>query len=130
MLVWAVTASIAATLGYDGFESSGQFRLPAKYPMNQFPFHDPASNPLPDANDIEAEWQHQPPSDELQAGVIEMSEEHQRRLEHDKRLLRNFMIKLLVIGFAIGGLLSVGLVWTMNRLNLITPPPLERPQNE
>lgn len=95
--------------------------------MKQFPFHNNGTPPLPDANDIEREWSGQQEQIDLQQYDEEMSDTRRRRLEDDKRILRNFLIKLLVIGFAVGGLLSVGLVWTMNRLNLTPQPTLEQP---
>ncbi|MEM0980419.1 MAG: hypothetical protein AAGH78_09105 [Cyanobacteria bacterium P01_H01_bin.58] len=95
--------------------------------MKQFPFHNNGTPPLPDANDIERAWLGDQEHVDLQQYGEEMNDTRRQRLEEDKRILRNFLIKLLVTGFAIGGLLSVGLVWTMNRLNLTPQPTLQQP---
>ena len=59
---------------------------------------------------------------------IDLSEAGRRQLEADKRTLRNLFIGLLVTGLVIGGILAVGLVWTMNRLGLTDRPTLNQPQ--
>jgi hypothetical protein len=89
--------------------------------MQQPPFHNSNQDPLPDANDIQAEFQGKPPVWHQEDPNFELSEAGRSRLESDKRWLRNFIVGLLLAGFAIGGLLAVGLVWGMNRLNMIEP---------
>lgn len=94
--------------------------------MNNSPFHNPNSAPLPDANDVEKAFK-----DPRQLNIntyepVELDASHRARLEADKQLMKKFIIRLLVIGFAIGGLLSIGLVWTMHQLDLVTPVPIER----
>jgi len=101
--------------------------------MENNPFHNANAHPLPDANEIERETlgARSRPEDQpydTDADPVQISQAETRRLESDRRKLRNFLIGLLVVGLAIGGLLSVGLVWTMNRLNLIEPPSLEQSQ--
>ena len=98
--------------------------------MKQHPFNNNGTPPLPDANEIERQWLGQQEQSDLQLYGEEMSDARRRRLEADKRILRNFLIKLLVVGFAIGGLLSVGVVWTMSRLNLTPQPTLQQPTGE
>lgn len=95
--------------------------------MKQFPFHNNGTPPLPDANDIERQWSSQQEQIEIQPYEEEISDTRRHRLEADKRILRNFLIKLLIAGFAIGGILSVGLIWTMNQLNLTPQPTLQQP---
>ena len=45
------------------------------------------------------------------------------RLASDKRLMRNFIVGLLLFGLVVGGLLSIGVVWSLNRLDLVNPQP-------
>lgn len=94
--------------------------------MERPPFHNPNSEPLPDANDVESEFQgYQEHSyQDYQGG--DLSDEARSRLESDKRWLRNLMIGLIAIGLVVGGLLSVGLIWGMNQLDMINPPTLNQ----
>lgn len=91
--------------------------------MDQPPFHNPNSDPLPDANDVEAEFrgkrERQP-----DAYHSQLSDENRAHLQKDTRRLRNFFIGLIVVGVIVGGLLSIGLVWTMSRFDMINPPTL------
>lgn len=90
--------------------------------MQQPPFHNSNREPLPDANDVEAEFRQ--PDDQWQQdeSAIDLSPENRARLDADKRWMRNLIIGLLIAGLAIGGLLAVGLVWGLGRLNMIDPP--------
>lgn len=91
--------------------------------MDQPPFHNPNSEPLPDANDVEAEFRGQrEPQHEVYNP--ELNEANRARLRSDTRKLRNFFIGLIIAGLIVGGLLSVGLVWTMSRFDMINPPTL------
>jgi hypothetical protein len=91
--------------------------------MNQPPFHNPNSNPLADANDVEREFRG--PKEPWQEGYrSELDEVDRARFESDKRRMRNFIIGLLVLGLTVGGLLSVGLIWGLHRLDMINPPAL------
>ena len=92
--------------------------------MQQPPFHNSHQDPLPDANDIEAEFRGKPTIWHQDDPNFQLSEAGRSRLEADKRWLRNFIVGLLMVGFTIGGLLAVGLVWGMNRLNMIEPTPI------
>ena len=94
--------------------------------MQNSPFHNPQADPLPDANDIEKEFHssQMQSNDEYASGTI--SQARQSQLEADKNKLRNFIIGLLVIGLVVGGILSIGLVWTLNRFDLITPAAVEQ----
>lgn len=96
--------------------------------MKNLPFHNSNAEPLPDANDIEREMLGAQEQVDEQDHYIDLSDESRRRLEADKRTLRNWIIGLLVTGLLIGGVLAVGLVWTMNRLNLLNPPTLHQSQ--
>jgi hypothetical protein len=92
--------------------------------MEQPPFNNPNSNPLPDANDVERQfnkYQERLP----QVHNAEMTPENQTHLQSETRKLRNLFIGLLVGGLLVGGLLSVGLVWTLNRLDMVNPPGLD-----
>ncbi|MDB9525612.1 hypothetical protein PN498_06405 [Oscillatoria sp. CS-180] len=93
--------------------------------MNNSPFHNPNSAPLPDANDVEKEFRDQRHPESKTYEPVELSEQNRLRFEADKRWLRKFIVGLLVMGLAVGGILSIGLVWTMNRLNLIEPTRIE-----
>lgn len=95
--------------------------------MQQPPFHNSNRDPLPDANDIEAEFQGQQSHWRQDDPAFERSPESYSRLEADKRWLRNFIVGLMLAGFAIGGVLAIGLVWGMNRLDLINPPTINPP---
>lgn len=92
--------------------------------MEQPPFHNPNFEPLPDANDVEAEFGHQRKHQDERREAVHLSEAHRSHLQSDKRKLRNFIIGLLVVGLAVGALLSIGLVWGMHRLDLVNPPTL------
>ena len=96
--------------------------------MKNSPFHNSNVDPLPDANDIEREMLGAKDQLDEQNHYIELSEESRRHFEADKRTLRNWIVGLLLIGLLVGGILSVGLVWTMNRLNLLDPPTLQQSQ--
>lgn len=113
------------TNGVQGIENS-------LFTMNNSPFHNSNSNPLPDANDIEREFlelqestddAYNPASDPASRSLAS-----QKQFEADKRRLRNFLLSLLAIGLLLGGVLSVGLVWVMGRLNLIEPNRIEQPR--
>ncbi|MEM6716954.1 MAG: hypothetical protein AAF827_08505 [Cyanobacteria bacterium P01_D01_bin.6] len=97
--------------------------------MQQPPFHNSNRDPLPDANDIEAEFQGQQSRWQQDDSAFELSPASRSQFEADKRWLRNFIVGLLLTGFAIGGVLAIGLVWGMNRLDLINPPPLYNPES-
>lgn len=91
--------------------------------MDQPPFHNPNSDPLPDANDVEAEFRGR--REHLEKPYdSQMSAANRARLQSDTRRLRNFFIGLIVAGLVVGGLLSVGLVWTMHRFDMVNPPTL------
>ena len=91
--------------------------------MNQPPFHNPNADPLADANDIEAEFQ--PRKSPLHESYRSQPDvENRAHLEADKRRMRNFIFGLLIIGLVVGGLLSIGLVWGMHRLDMVNPPAL------
>lgn len=93
--------------------------------MSNSPFHNPQSDPLPDANDIDREFQ--TPSDRPEnARNVPISHEAKTQLESDKRKLRNLVIALLAIGLIVGGILSIGLVWTLDRFGLSDPPAAEQ----
>ena len=96
--------------------------------MKNLPFHNSNTDPLPDANDIEREMLGPQEQVDEHEHYIDLSEESRRRLEADKRTLRNWMLGLLLTGLIIGGILAVGLVWTMNRLDLLSPPTLHQSQ--
>jgi hypothetical protein len=89
--------------------------------MQQPPFHDPNRDPLPDANDVEAEFRGAEVNLHKEDPAFQLSAENQARLNADKRWMRNFIVGLLLAGLAIGGVLAIGLVWGMNRLNLTDP---------
>ncbi|MGF1461371.1 MAG: hypothetical protein ACFBSG_20385 [Leptolyngbyaceae cyanobacterium] len=95
--------------------------------MQQPPFHNPNADPLPDANDVEAEFRNPDPDWQPQESVVDLSPEKRSQIEADKRWLRNLMIGLLVGGLAIGGLLSIGLVWGLNQLDMVDPVSPSRP---
>lgn len=81
------------------------------------PFHDPNSNPLPDANDIDQEFAaDRPPLQGEKAGQNSV----------DRRRLRNIFIGLLGIGLILGVLTATGIVWVLNRFDLTDPPVQER----
>lgn len=90
--------------------------------MEQPPFHDPNREPLPDANDVEAEFRRPDAQWQQNDSTVDLSAKNRDRLEADKRWMRNLIIGLLIGGLAIGGLLAVGLVWGLGRLNMIDPP--------
>ncbi|MEM6840267.1 MAG: hypothetical protein AAF609_25975 [Cyanobacteria bacterium P01_C01_bin.120] len=92
--------------------------------MEQPPFHNSNRDPLPDANDIEAEFRNTDGYLHMDEQVFQPSAENRARLEADKRWLRNLIIRLLLAGLAIGALLSVGLIWSLNQLDMINPPGL------
>ena len=89
--------------------------------MEQPPFHNPNSQPLPDANDVEAEFANQ--LEQRHDYDARRSAASQARLASDKRLMRNFIVGLLLFGLVVGGLLSIGLMWGLNRLDLVNPQP-------
>ncbi|NEQ42701.1 MAG: hypothetical protein F6K00_03705 [Leptolyngbya sp. SIOISBB] len=97
--------------------------------MQQPPFHNSNRDPLPDASDIEAEFQGKSTHWHQDDPAFEISAEGRSRLEADKRWLRNFIVGLLLAGFAVGGVLAIGLVWGMNRLDLIDPPTITTPES-
>lgn len=97
--------------------------------MQQPPFHNPNRDPLPDANDIEAEFQGKQTRWNQDDSAFQLSAESQSRLAADKRWLRNFIVGLLLAGLAVGGVLAIGLVWGMNRLDLIEPPTIDAPDS-
>ncbi|NER82923.1 MAG: hypothetical protein F6K42_25880 [Leptolyngbya sp. SIO1D8] len=90
-----------------------------------FPFHNGNTHPLPDANDIEREILGPQASVNGIYQETSINEERRHRFEADKQKLRNFILGALIIGLLIGGVLAVGLVWAVNRLNLIEPSPTE-----
>jgi|GEM_PF-2057442 len=90
--------------------------------MQQPPFHNSNREPLPDANDVEAQFRRSDAHWQQDEPAVELSAENRTRLEADKRWMRNLIIGLLLAGLAIGGLLAIGLVWGLNRLNMIDPP--------
>lgn len=94
--------------------------------MKNSPFHDSNANPLPDADDIERRALDASDQTDIRQHYVELSEEGRRQFEADKKRLRNWFVGLLLTGLLIGGVLAVGLVWTMNRLNLTNPPPLHQ----
>ncbi|MGF1524426.1 MAG: hypothetical protein ACFBSF_19060 [Leptolyngbyaceae cyanobacterium] len=96
--------------------------------MKNLPFHNSNTDPLPDANDIEREMLGAKEKFDKREPYVDLSEESRRRLEADKRTLRNWIIGLLLTGLIVGGILAAGLVWTMGRLNLLDPPTLNQPQ--
>ncbi|MEM9769379.1 MAG: hypothetical protein AAF892_16065 [Cyanobacteria bacterium P01_D01_bin.71] len=92
--------------------------------MEQPPFHNSNRDPLPDANDIEAEFRNTHEHMYVDEQAFQLSAENRARLEADKRWLRNLIIRLLLAGLAVGALLSVGLIWGLNQLDMINPPGL------
>ncbi|MEM9007970.1 MAG: hypothetical protein AAGE59_31225 [Cyanobacteria bacterium P01_F01_bin.86] len=96
--------------------------------MKNLPFHNSNADPLPDANDIEREMLGAKDRSDEQNHYIDLSDASRQRLEADKRMLRNWILGLLLIGLLIGGILAVGLVWTMSRLHLLDPPTLHQQQ--
>lgn len=92
--------------------------------MKQPPFNNPNYNPLPDANDVEEqfnEYQERVPNEQN----TEITAENRAHLQAETRKLRNLFVGLLVGGLLVGGLLSIGLVWTMNRFDMVNPPTLD-----
>ncbi|HEY9890121.1 MAG TPA: hypothetical protein V6D02_17065 [Candidatus Obscuribacterales bacterium] len=97
--------------------------------MDDFPFNNPNAAPLPDANEIEKAYQEARPDWRYEAAeAAQADDRHRSRLEADKQLMRNLILRLLIFGLVIGGLLSVGLVWTLGRLDLLDPPALHQNQ--
>lgn len=92
--------------------------------MQQPPFNNPNYNPLPDANDVEKQFnEHRERFPHEQD--TEITAENRAHLQSETRKLRNLFIGLLVGGLLVGGLLSIGLVWTMNRFDMVNPPTLD-----
>jgi hypothetical protein len=92
--------------------------------MSNAPFHNPNYQPLPDANDISQEFSGGRSPETVDQEVF-IDPENRSQLEADKRQLRNIMIRLLTIGLVVGGLLAIGLVWTMSRFDLLEPQTIE-----
>lgn len=89
---------------------------------DQPPFHDANKNPLPSAADIEREFtEAYSPDQPLDASRQATTHRRHQRLQADRRKLRNLMVGLLVLGLGLGALLATGLVWGLNRLDLIDP---------
>lgn len=95
--------------------------------MNQSPFHNSNAKPLPDANDIEQAFSDMQNAHDLPP-TYDLSETQRQHLAADRRRLRNFLLGLLAIGLLIGGILSVGIVWMMGRLDLIEPNQIQQPR--
>jgi hypothetical protein len=96
--------------------------------MSNSPFHNPQSEPLPDANDIEQEFAENESDWQELRDSLASNAPSRPKLNSDKRKLRNLMIGLLVAGLVLGGILSIGLVWTLDRLGLSDPPAVEQQQ--
>jgi hypothetical protein len=94
--------------------------------MSNSPFHNPNSQPLPDANDIAREFTGERSPQPKNEQEIFIDPDIHSQLAADKRRLRNFMISLLAIGLLVGGLLAIGLVWTMSRFDLLEPQSIEQ----
>lgn len=95
--------------------------------MEQPPFHNPNREPLPDANDVEAEFRNTETRWHQEDPAFQPSAENRARLAADKRWMRNFIVGLLLAGLAIGGVLAIGLVWGLNRFDMIEPPAIDTP---
>ncbi len=88
--------------------------------MTNSPFHDPQSNPLPDANDIERETDSGIELSDLQDGSSPSSPSP--HIKRDIKRLRNMIIGLLLAGLALGGVLGIGVVILLKRSGLTDPP--------
>jgi hypothetical protein len=83
--------------------------------MNQpNPFNDPQANPLPDANDIERQAQDQ--------RAPQMKSTLSSATASDRHQLKKLFLGLLAIGLVVGILTATGVVWLLNRFDLVGVP--------
>lgn len=86
--------------------------------MTESPFHDPQSNPLPDANDIE----------QANKGIELYSLEKVEKptpspqIKEDIKKLRNAFVWLIVIGAVIGCVMAFGASILLERAGLLDVP--------
>lgn len=88
--------------------------------MTNSPFHDPQDNPLPDANEIEQTVGRDIELYSLNKAVDTRGPSPQ--IKQDIRRLRNAFIGLLVIGAAIGCVLSIIAAILLKRYGFVDPP--------
>ena len=88
--------------------------------MTNSPFHDPQSNPLPDANDIEQEATKGIELYSLRKETDARGPSSQ--IKQDIRRLRNAIIWLLVIGAVLGVVFGLGTVLILRRTGLLDTP--------
>ena len=92
--------------------------------MTNSPFHDPERNPLPDANDIEANHIQQA-SEKIALYSIHQEADARGpspQMKQDIKRLRNAFIWLIVVGAILGGIMSIGAAYLLRRFGLLETP--------